>query len=225
MKRLALLWLLAWPWLVQAAGPLTPEDNSKGPDFSLRLARAKASFDYGAQAHDTTSRWLGVSLREKASEHITLGMYGGYAYVTQTTNPVTAGIELDGYHAGFSLHGVFIASQRASLFYALNYTYQKVDHQSDAQTVVIDWYEPQAQLGAIVTLKQKWRLYGGGSYGYIDGEERTSGTINRTTSISRDSRAGGFLGLDLNVDPDGYVGMEVKTGLTRGGEIYFKRRY
>ena len=37
--------------------------------------------------------------------------------------------------------------------------------------------------------------------------------------------AGGFLGLDLNVDADGYVGIEAKTGVTRGAEIYFKRRY
>ena len=225
MKRLALWWLLAWPWLVEAAGPLTPEDNSKGPDFSLRLARAKAPFDYGVQAVDTHNRWLGVSLREKASERITLGMYGGYAYVTQTNNPVTAGIELDGYHAGFSLHAVVAAGERATLFYALHYTYQKVDHKSDAQTVVIDWSEAQAQLGAIVTLNRKWRLYGGGSYGYIDGEERTSGAIDRTVNFDRRARAGGFLGLDLNVDPEGYVGVEAKTGLTRGAEIYFKRRY
>ena len=225
MKRLAFLWLMAWPWLVQAAGPLTPEDNSQGPDFSLRLARAKAPFDYGAQSFDTASRWLGVSLREPASEHITLGMYGGYAYVTQTNNPVTAGIELDGYHAGFSLHAVLVAGQYATLFYALNYTYQKVGHKRDAQTVVIDWSEAQAQLGAIVTLNRKWRLYGGGSYGYIDGEERISGATNRTTNFDRPARAGGFLGLDLNVDANGYVGVEAKTGLARGAEIYFKRRY
>ena len=225
MRRLALLWLMAWPWLANAAGPLVSEDNSQDPDFSLRLARAKAPFDYGAQAIDTTSRWLGVSLREQASEHITLGMYGGYAYVTQTNNPVTAGLELDGYHAGFSLHGIVIGSQRASLFYALSYTYQKVDHKRDAQTVVIDWSEAQAQLGAIATLNRKWRLYGGGSYGYIDGEERISGAINRTTNFERRARTGGFLGLDLNVEANGYVGVEAKTGLTRGAEIYFKRRY
>jgi hypothetical protein len=225
MKRLALLWLMAWPWLANAAGPLVPEDNSQGPDFSLRLARAKAPFDYGAQAIDTASRWLGVSLREQASEHITLGMYGGYAYVTQTNNPVTAGLELDGFHAGFSLHAVLVTGQYATLFYALNYTYQKVDHKRDAQTVVIDWSEAQAQLGAIVTLNRKWRLYGGGSYGYIDGEERISGAINRTTNFERPAHAGGFLGLDLNVDASGYVGVEAKTGLTRGAEIYFKRRY
>jgi hypothetical protein len=225
MKRLALWWLLAWPWLVEAAGPLNTEVTGQGLDFSLRLARAKAPFDYGAQTFDTSSRWLGVSVREKTSDRITLGMYGGYAYVTQTHNPLTAGIELDGYHAGFSLNAVVFSGQHATLFYTLNYTYQKVDHGSDIQTVVIDWSESQAQLGAIVTLNRKLRLYGGGSYGYIDGAERASGVINRTTNFDRYARAGGFLGLDLNVDADGYVGVEAKTGLARSAEIYFKRRY
>ena len=50
-------------------------------------------------------------------------------------------------------------------------------------------------------------------------------TVNHTTTISRDTSGGGFLGLDLNTDPDGYVGIEISPGLSRGGEIYFKWRY
>lgn len=226
MTRYALLGLLMIvPVLAEAAGPLVPDEFGRGPDLSLRFASAKMPLDYGDHAYDTKNRWIGLSLREKASQSVTLGMYGGYAYVTQTGNPVTAGVELDGFHAGFSLHGVMLENRRISLFYALDYTYQKVDHTGDTQTVVIDWSQSQAQLGAIAALTQNFRFYGGGSYGRLDGEERASGTVNRTTAISRDARGGGFLGLDLKTDPDGYVGIEIRSGLTRGGEIYFKRRY
>ena len=226
MTRYALLGLLMiMPVLAEAAGPLVPDEPGRGPDLSLRFASAKMPLDYGGPTYDTTSRWIGLSLREKASQNVTLGMYGGYAYVTQTGNPLTSGIELNGYHAGFSLHGVILQNRRVSLFYAFDYTYQKVDDTNDAQTVVIDWSQSQAQLGAIAALTRNLRLYGGGSYGRLDGEERASGTVNQTTDISRDARGGGFLGLDLNTDPDGYVGIEVRSGLTRGGEIYFKRRY
>jgi hypothetical protein len=217
--------LMIVPALAEAAGPLTPRDRDAGPDMSLRFMRAKMPLDYGDRSYDTTSRWIGLSVREKAGQRVTLGMYGGYAYVTQTGNPVTAGMELDGFHAGFSLHGVILESRRISLFYAIDYTYQKVDHKGDIQTVVIDWSQSQAQLGATIALTQNFRFYGGGSYGRIDGEERASGTVNRTTSIGRDAHGGGFFGLDLNTDPDGYVGIEIRSGLTRGGEIYFKRRY
>jgi hypothetical protein len=224
-RLLSGLLLMALPTLTLAAGPLIPADEDKTVDFSLRFASAKAPFDYGAQDYDTTSRWIGLSWREKAGDRLTLGLYGGYAYVTQANNPATAGIELDGFHAGFSLHGIIYSGRRTSLFYAAYYTYQKVDHKGDAQTVVMDWTEPRAQLGAIVAVTRDVRLYGGGSYGSIDGEERISGAINRTTDFSRSARAGGFLGLDLNVDTDGYVGVEATSGLTRGGQIYFKRSY
>ena len=36
---------------------------------------------------------------------------------------------------------------------------------------------------------------------------------------------GGFAGLDIQTDIDGYVGLEAKSGLARSVEIYFKRRY
>ncbi|MBI5783594.1 MAG: hypothetical protein HZA69_07620 [Gammaproteobacteria bacterium] len=226
MRRLtALLLFLILPALAEAAGPLVPQDNNSTLDFSLRFARSKMPLDYGNRTNDTTSRWLGVSLREKAGKRVTLGMYGGYAYLTQTSNPVTAGIELSGYHAGFSLHGILPVGQRASVYGALDYTYQKVDHKTDVQTVVIDWAQPQAQIGVMLTLAQKWRLYGGESYGKIDGEERASGSVNHTLAFDRGARSGEFFGLDLNVESDGYVGIETRSGVDRGGEIYFKKRF
>ncbi|BAV34177.1 hypothetical protein SCL_1886 [Sulfuricaulis limicola] len=227
MRRLTgLLLIFILPAVAEAAGPLVPADNNASNlDFSLRFARAKMPLDYAGRTQDGTSSWLGVSLREQVSRRVTLGMYGGYAWLTQTNNPVTAGIELDGFHAGFSLHAVLLEGQRASLYGTLDYGYQKTDHKSDAQTVVIDWVQPQAQLGATLTLARNWRLYGGGNYGKIDGEERATGSINHTLSFERGAQSGGFLGLDLNVETDGYIGIEARSGLMRGVDIYFKRRF
>ena len=88
-----------------------------------------------------------------------------------------------------------------------------------------NWTQAQAQLGGILALARHWRLYGGGSYGKVDGEERASGSVNHTLSFERGAQSGGFLGLDLNVETDGYIGVELRSGLMRGGEIYFKRRF
>lgn len=223
---LLLLLPLFLPVLVEGAGPMTPQDNHASTlDFSMRFARHKIPLEYANRVQDSTSRWLGVSLREKAGKRVTLGMYGGYAFLTQTNNPFTAGKELDGYHAGFTLHVQLLEGEHASLYGAMEYLYQKVDHKSDTQTVAIDWVQPQAQLGVIVKLTRPWRLYGGGTYGKVDGEERASGTVNHTLTFERGARAGAFIGLDLNVDTDGYFGIEAQSGLVRGGEIYFKRRF
>lgn len=220
-----LLIFLTISGLADAAGPPTSDDNGNSVDFSVRLARAKTSLDYGSQDIDTTIRWLGLSLREKVSKHVTLGMYGGYAYVTQTDNPVTQGIELNGYHAGFTLLGFLYTSQRATLYYTLDYAYQKVDHKGATQTVVIDWFDSRAEIGGLVALTGQVRLYGGGGYGYLDGEERDSGTVNSTKNFKGAERVGGFIGLDLKTDPSGHVGIEARAGMARRVEIYFKRSY
>lgn len=227
MRRLAaLLLIFTLPAPAEAAGPLVPMDNSGSTlDFSLRFSRTKIPLDYAGRTQDSTNSWLGVSVREQVNPRVTLGMYGGYAWLSQTNNPMTAGIELDGYHAGFSLHAVLLPGQRASLYGALDYNYQKMDHEDDTQEVVIDWTQSQAQLGATLTPSPRWRFYAGGSYGKIDGEERARGAVNHTLDFERGARAGGFIGLDLNVEVDGYVGVELRSGLTRGGEIYFKRRF
>jgi hypothetical protein len=227
MRRLAaLLLIFTLPAPAEAAGPLVPMDNSGSTqDFSLRFARTKMPLDYAGRTQDSTNSWLGVSLREQVSKRVTLGIYGGYAWLTQTNNPVTAGIELDGYHAGISMHAVLLPGQMASLYGALDYSYQKMDHEGDIQEVVIDWTQSQAQIGVMFALAQRWRLYGGGSYGKVDGEERASGSVNHTLAFERGAQSGGFLGLDLNVETDGYIGVELRSGLMRGGEIYFKRRF
>ena len=226
MRWPVVLCLLGWPMLAIATGPLTPpDDRNDALDFSLYFDRATTPLDYAGRTQDSTISRLGFSLREKAGKYVTLGLYGGNAWLTQTSNPVTAGIELDGYHAGVSLHAVLLRGQHASLYGALEYSYQKVEHKTDSQTVVIDWTQPQAQLGVMLTLTPQWRLYGGGSYGKLDGEERAGGTVNHTLAFERGARAGSFIGLDLTVDADGYVGVEARSGVTRYGEIYFKRRY
>jgi len=168
---------------------------------------------------------LGLSLREKFGSRLTLGMYGGYAWLTQTDNPVTNGQELYGYHAGFSLYGILLEGQRVSLYGVLDYLYQRMDFDIDSQKVVIDWSQPQAQLGLIATVTPMVRIYGAGTYSRIDGEERASGIVTQSLTIDRSARSGALLGIDINVESGGYVGMEARSGLTRGAEIYFKKRF
>lgn len=226
INRLLLTGLLLLPPTVLAAGPITPPvEGGSNLDFSLRLASAKTPLTYAGRTQDTTSRWIGVGLREAAGKHIVLGMYGGYAYTTQTDNPLTAGLELDGYHAGLSIHGFLPLGRSAQLYGAFEYTYQRVKHEAETQNIVLDWVRPQAQLGVLAALSPRWRVYGGANYGKIDGEERANGSVNHTLAFDRGARVGGVFGIDLNWDAGGYVGIELRSGIDRGGEIYFKRVY
>jgi opacity protein-like surface antigen len=220
-------WLLIAPAVARAASPVAPVEPQRALDFSLYFGRATAPFTYrDGRTYDTTSRSIGVAWRERIGPRLLLGAHGGYAHVSQTGNPATAGLELDGYHAGISLDGIFAESRRAVLYYVLDYTYQKADDKNDSGTVTLEWSEARALLGASVALGHRVRLYGGGGYGYLDGEERASGMNTHTTDFSRPGRALGLLGLDLSVDAEGgSVGIEAGSGLGRHAQIYFKRSY
>jgi hypothetical protein len=217
--------LLMLPQNLPASGPLPPPEDDRSLGFDLRFARNENRLDYGGVNVDTVTQWIGVSWRERYGRRVHLGMFGGYAYTTQTNNPSTAGLELDGYHVGLSLLLSLWERKRATLFTAFDYTYERVDHDEENRHIDIDWHYPRAQLGAIFSLGQGWRFYGGADVGKIDGTERESGTINRTRQFERDTQVGAFGGLDFNLEQDGYVGIELRSGINGGGEIYFKRRF
>lgn len=194
-------------------------------DFSLYATQRKSEWNYGATIPHTTTKWLGVTWRERYGERFHLGIFGGYAFLTQTGNAVTAGQELDGYHVGISADVTLFRRGPIDAFITTAYTYQNVKHDGGQQDVKITWHEPSAALGAGIRLHPQVRLYGGANYGYVEGEQRVSGTTNQTTDFERKPKTGGFAGLEVLLDPGGYIGIGVQSGANRGAGIYFGRQY
>lgn len=223
MKR---LWLLLAGFTLMppaAAGP--PRfDEARPFEFTVTAGRERTVFESDTQSSPTTVKRVGISWHEQFGPRVEIGLFGGYTSVTQTGNPLTAGLKLDGYHAGISLRLALLQTERVRLFIGSDYAYQDVDHVGGEQSVTLEWYELRARLGAAAALTPRVHLYGGGSYGYIDGQERATGAVDRTTDFERRRRYGGFLGLDFNVEPGGYVGVEAWSGLSRGGKVYFEKR-
>jgi hypothetical protein len=218
--------ILLAPAAALAAGPPPAPGDPKQLGVAIRFAQYKTTFDYsGAPAADTTVKWIGVTWYERVAPRLELGLYGGYSFLTQTGNSVTAGIEPDGGHVGIALRGPLAETERLQLYLDGSYTYQKVDHAGATQSVALSWYEPQLRLGLAFTPPGRVRVYLGGVGSYLEGQQRVTGTAPATTNFERGRRRGGFLGLDLTVDRDGYIGLEARTGLERGGEIYFKKRF
>ncbi|OGI46806.1 MAG: hypothetical protein A2151_00890 [Candidatus Muproteobacteria bacterium RBG_16_65_34] len=225
MIRRLLLACLGLPVLALAAGPPPPHGDNRNYDFALQLTDSKAVFHYDATPIDTAVQWIGVTWRERFGAQMELGLLGGHSWVTQTQNPATAGFGLDGHHAGISLHLTLLDAENATLFFAADHVYQNVDHRGATQSVTLEWSETRVRLGAVLAPGERLRLYGGADYGRIEGKERVTGDTPRTTEFDHPPAGGGFAGLDLNVDRDGYIGVETWSGLSRGGKIYFKRRF
>lgn len=222
MRRLLLLAALC-------TGPVAAEDGpsiypERPLDFSLTLGQHTLDLDYGDTTVDTSVDRIGISWRERYGERLQLGLVLGYSFLTQGNNVVTAGRELDGYHAGVTLDIDLLKTERALLFLGVSWLYQNVDDDDGAQRVEIAWREPSGWLG-VSRLIGPVRAYGGVRYARIDGQQRLSGALNETRDIEETDSSGAFAGLELALEDDGYVGVVGQSGPDRSASIYFGRRF
>jgi len=195
-------------------------------DFSLGFSRHTLDLRAGGARFDTTVERIGITWRERYGARLQLGFTGGYSALTQTNNPVTAGRELDGYHAGVLLDFDVLRSERAALFFNAAWLYQHVDDDDGTQRIVLSWSEPSARFGAGALLGGGLWVYGGVRHGIIDGRQRLSGAVNETQPIEQTDRTGGFAGLELVLDREGgYAGLTAESGPDRSVGVYFGRRF
>lgn len=223
MRRLVLMVALF-------AAPVGADDrmhpySDRPLDFALTLSTGSFDLDYGDAKVDTSVDRITASWRERFGEHLQLGFFGGPAYLTQTNNILTAGRQLNGYHAGISLDIDLVRTSWVDSFFSAVWLYQQVDDDDGMRRVVIATREPSARLGAGVSIAPDVRAYGGVRYGSIRGEQRVSGTLSETRTVRESQQAGGFVGLELTVDRDGYVGLAGESGIDRTVKIYFGRRF
>ncbi len=200
-------------------------DDYRPLDFSVYFNHHKTDLDHGGQRFATTVERIGIAWRESFGRDVKIGLFGGYAFVTQTDNPLTAGTELDGYHAGIALDAKLWQTGPLDFFFAGDFTYQHVDHDDTNQSVDLTWREPSARLGFDARVGPRVTLTAGALYGYIEGQERASGTISRTLDVERSARTGGFVGIAFHTDPSGSISITAQSGIKRGGALYFARRF
>ena len=216
--------LLLTPAPLLAATEVTGDlGENRNLDFGLRFASHRNSLDYDGISRDTTVKWISAGWREPFGP-VQLGLRLGYTFLTQTGNPATQGLELDGYHAGISLALDIARYRQGRIFFSADYVYQEVKHEGATQTVEMSWHDPRVNVGLHHGLGRQVFLLVGGSYGRTSGTERVENSAITTRHFSRND-GGAFLGLDITDNNRGTVGFVMRTGLDRGGSIYFKRLF
>jgi hypothetical protein len=226
MRRPILAVLCCLPALAWSAEPLTSPGAELSLDFSVRIGKARYDFDYAdGTAAESRLEWLGVSWYEQVAPRVQLGLSGGKLLLTQTGNAATAGMEPDGYYAGIDLRVVLLQTSALQLFAHASYAYQRVKHKSAGDSVTLTWYDPRLQIGAAVSATPRLRLFGGGRWNALDGQQRITGAAAQTLDFEADRAVGGFAGPELALEREGFVGIEARSGAGNGGEIYFKKLF
>lgn len=226
--RMALVALPALALSVPAwsAGPPPRIADDKTVDVAITLTRDELDLDYrGGSPVATTLERIGLTWDERVVPNVEIGMFGGYLFLTQSDNPALAGLEPNGYFGGVALRAVLFQTSSLQFFFQGQYSYERVTASDTQRNVTLRWDAPAARVGASFRPADRLRLYGGGSWGKFEGQENVTGTVPHTTSFDSARHTGAFVGIDFALEDDGYVGIEARSGMTRGAEIYFKKRY
>lgn len=213
----SLLWRVASA--TEAAG--FPEQPG---DFAVRFVQYDVSLSDKGKTFDSTVKQISFGFREMFGERVRAGLFGGYSYLSQDDNPATAGEQLDGWHAGVALEVTAFRRKGFGLTAGTRYMYQRVDEDNLPAPVEYTWSEASLYASANVQIAPTLIFFGGVNYVSIDGEQRLSGSVQRTSRFDN-AQAGAFAGLDFEIEPRGHVGVMAETGLRNGGQIYFMHRY
>jgi hypothetical protein len=202
-----------------------PYGLERPTDFTLALTQQDITLERGSDRIDTTVKRIGFAWREHYGAYARLGLFGGYSYLTQSGEPLTAGEELDGYHAGLSVDFEVPVSVGVFFFAGARYLYEQNKDSGEQRDITLTWNVIYAETGVAINPVPAVRLYAGATYGDLDGDERVRGTVSATRDLSADDETGAVGGLEVTIDRDGFIGLVARSGLYSGAGIYFGRRF
>lgn len=192
-------------------------------DFSLQLSQSDLLLHYDDLDHDTNLERIGIEVFDTTRPHLHYGFLAGSSRLTLDGDPLLAGLNLDGYYAGLALRGVF--GQNPRLDVQGQYLYQDVRDANTSRDVFITWHEWRAELQASLRLGSPLTALAGLGYVNLDAEQRITGDGARTRGLREQTGTEKRLGLELNVDSNGRVGLHIQRGVFDSVSLVFARRY
>ena len=225
MKRLSyrLCWACA---LIVFSVPAAGADPFSDPiDFALHFSRLETGLDDGQQTVDTTEKQLGITAFNLVNPALQPGLLLGYAFIDIADQPLTAGMELDGFYIGPALRSTLIDDHDFTLSITGSYLYQSTRGSADTQVINLDWYQPQLDLDARWRLSQNAKLTIGGQIGRVDVNERFEGPVKQTLKLKQTSTLGGHAGMEFDLGDPGQIGVLIHHAISNGVELYFQQQF
>jgi hypothetical protein len=194
-------------------------------NFALHLSRLEYSLKDAQQSIDITVKQIGVTSFDIGEQPLQPGLLLGYAYTSDSNQPLTAGMELQGFYIGPALRGVLIDSRHFTAALTGTYLYQRVKDSNADQSVTMEWQQPQLDLDLLWRVTQRVALSFGEQYGRIDVDEKFTGAVNHTVTLAAGASLGYRAGLEFDLGEDGQVGILLHRAVGDGAELYFQRQF
>lgn len=192
---------------------------------ALHIQVVDIDLDVEGSIRTTQFDSLELELSEQLAQDLDGILHFGYLDISQNSNPIFAGTNTTGGYLGFGLRWQLITNQRFKLSSRLDYRYAFTDTSVDDQRVEWSWHQTSLGIHSRTYFSKSFSLGLGASAISINGVEKASGTVNQNLDFKAKDSLTGHIGLQLELDQDGQIGMELKIGSSQGGRITFQRSF
>lgn len=202
-----------------------PGNAAAQSNFGIALVLEGYELDlhYPTQALPTQLNAISLRWNEKLSDHIHGGILLGIVDGTQGNNPVPAARVTTGNYLGINLFFAYIQNTRLSLGLNLDYRYFDLVGTADTQNAKWRWHQGSISLDGRLGLTDAVSAVFGLSANGLAGEEVLTGPISQVTDFDAEHSVGARIGLLFDVAPQGHIGLEMQSGFSHGGRLYFER--
>ena len=222
LQRLILCLLFFTPLKFISAAQLT---NNDLVEFSLSIHNLKTDFKFPTRSYQVEMDQLGISWYESFSQYFHAGLEIGYIDMTQIENPLVSAQFSSGQFAGIRLRFLPIDQTYISLRLNLNYRYTKTEADGLSQNSEFAWHETLFSTELELRPFNKVSLIVAVEYQDLSGEQRDSGNISQVTQFNGLKQEGYQLTLKYEPYANSDIGVEWLTGHSRGGGLYFRKRF
>lgn len=207
--------------LVVAAIP-RPVAAGEGYSFALSLQRFSQVLRVDDTDVETISERVSIDLWEKTQSNVLLGVALGQSFITQRDYPTASGDDFSGFFGELSMTHPALKAGVIEFAATASYGYHQVA--SDVSENEIHFHTLATEGSAWLPLTGTLKLVSTISCRVLRGDAVT--TQPRNHHNLEESRCNSVaLGLELNVDPGGYVMLRAEDGARSGISLSFSRRY
>ncbi|HEC19677.1 MAG TPA: hypothetical protein ENI97_10085 [Gammaproteobacteria bacterium] len=203
----------------QAAAP----DFDRPFQFSLNLSNADINLKSDLAEHNVNLDRIAISVFSQADPRLQLGFVTGSSYLTLDNDPPSAGMSLNGYHAGLAMRSRWGSNPQLGVH--ARYLYQDTRNETATQTVVLSWHEWTAGISATLLLGGQLELRAGWAHHEVDARRRATGNINETRRLELAASGQGLLGLAWRTISGGHMGVRLLGGDYRQVEFRFAQTF
>jgi len=192
-------------------------------DFSLSLSNS----DIDLQADNNLLRVsldrISIVVFTEIEPHIQFGFITGSSNLSLDNDPATAGMSLNGYHAGLAMRSSL--GHNPQINFHANYLYQETRNETTTQTTTLSWHEWSASISGKIILGRQLELSAGWAHYDIDARRRATGDVNETQNLNLQSGSQGQLGIAWLVHSGGRVGLALQRGSYQQIEFRFSQKF